>query len=172
MRRSLKLLLFGIAVPGALSPAIYAARQHDHQVRTDDVRVQVRHIEHEIEKVEVRVDVDVSPVRVRVAPFSVVSLAFGSADCEVRQERELAVEARRNPTLHVSAGAGALEVVGVEGLDEVRISAVLCASSEELMEDLEVTLSRSGDRIELETEYPSGRSNRNRAYARIDLVVE
>lgn len=91
-------------------------------------------------------------------------------NCKFRDDIELREPA--GSELRVEAGAGRLVVTGRDGLDEIRVSATLCASDEGRLEDLGVTL--RGDR--LHTEYPSNRNGifswgRNR-YARIDLVVE
>lgn len=74
--------------------------------------------------------------------------------------------------LLVDAGAGTLSVRGVEGTNEFRLAAKLCASDQRRLEGLTVTL--RGDR--LNTTYPSTRGGlfswaRNR-YARIDLALE
>ena len=89
-------------------------------------------------------------------------------DCRFTDVIELAAPAVS--TLRVDAGAGSLSIRGVEGTDEVRLAAKLCASDEGRLEDLGVTL--RGDRVE--TSYPSSRGfswGRNR-YARIDLAIE
>lgn len=74
-------------------------------------------------------------------------------------------------TLQVDAGSGSLSIRGVEGANEFRVAAKLCASDQRRLEGLGVTL--RGDR--LDTTYPSSRvgifSLGNR-YARIDLAVE
>ena len=91
-------------------------------------------------------------------------------NCEFTDVIELAEPARG--TLRVDAGAGTLSITGVEGADEFRIAAKLCASDERRLEGLGVTL--SGDR--LDTTYPSNRGGifswGGNGYARIDLAVE
>ncbi len=85
--------------------------------------------------------------------------------CEHRDVQEM-----RGPAageLRVDAGAGSLAITGREGLDEVRVTATLCASSRERLAELSVGL--DGDR--LETDYPGG-SWMGRGYARIDLEVQ
>lgn len=75
-------------------------------------------------------------------------------------------------TLRVNAGAGMLSLTGVEGANEIRVVAKLCASDEGRLEGLGVTL--RGDR--LDTTYPSNRggifSFGGNRYARINLAVE
>ena len=85
--------------------------------------------------------------------------------CEHRDERELSGAAVE--TLRVTSGAGPVEITGEAGLDEVRVSAVLCASDEERLAGLSVTL--EGDR--LETRYPRTWGSWGNNYARIALTV-
>ena len=76
-------------------------------------------------------------------------------------------------TLELKAGSGDLKVEGREGLDEVRATARACASDQDYLDELQVTLDRAGNDIILTTHYPdlSGFRFRNNV-ARIDLVVE
>lgn len=103
------------------------------------------------------------------AAFSAESGWIGQWDdgdrCEQRDERELTGAAVE--TLRVKSGAGPVEITGEAGLDEVRVSAVLCASDEERLAGLSVTL--EGDR--LETTYPRMRGGWGNNYARIALTV-
>jgi len=90
----------------------------------------------------------------------------GQSRCEHREVKELAVPAEGD--LDVEAGAGRLVVTGRDGTSDVRVTAVLCASSQEALEGLEVTL--DGD--QLRTDYPNLRGRwGGRNYARIDLEV-
>ena len=89
--------------------------------------------------------------------------------CRHRAEIELDGPAVGNLT--VDAGAGNLVVRGRDGLDGTRVTATLCASDDDRLEGLDVSL--EGDM--LDTHYPrsgiGGWFGRN-GYARIDLVVE
>lgn len=90
----------------------------------------------------------------------------GQSRCEHREVEELS--AASAGSLDVEAGAGRLMVTGRDGTGDVRVTAVLCASSQEALEGLEVTL--EGDR--LRTDYPDWRGRwGGRNYARIDLEV-
>lgn len=116
----------------------------------------------------VSVAVNIPDVDVRVEPS-----VFGS--CEYQAERRLSLEAAAIDRLVLSAGSGELSVEGREGLDRVQVVGRVCASEEEYLADLRVTLERRGDDVELTAHYPD-RSRRERwrgnDYARIDLVVE
>lgn len=107
-------------------------------------------------------------VAAAVALAAMPAALAAQRDCRFTDVIELAVPAVS--TLRVDAGAGSLSIRGVEGTDEVRLVAKLCASDEGRLEDLGVTL--RGDRVE--TSYPSNRGlswGRNR-YARINLAIE
>lgn len=96
-------------------------------------------------------------------------LLLAQDNCEFTEVIELAEPARG--TLRVDAGSGTLSIRGVEGADEFRLAAKLCASDQRRLEGLGVTL--SGDR--LDTTYPSTRGgifSWGNRYARIDLAVE
>lgn len=91
--------------------------------------------------------------------------------CEVRDERRLSGGAVEE--LAIEAGAGSLEVAGVPEADGITVVATLCASSQELLDELRVVLDDSGDGARLQTSYPSQRNGwGGRTYARIDLAVE
>ena len=89
--------------------------------------------------------------------------------CEFRDARELSAPATE--TLEVESGAGAVEIEGDAELGEIRVSAILCASSQELLDGLDVSLANG----RLETRYPAWRSRifnfGGNRYASISLGV-
>ena len=89
-------------------------------------------------------------------------------NCKFREDIELGAVARES--LRVDAGAGKLVIRGSGGTDGFRVNATLCASDEDRLEALDVTL--EGNR--LDTDYPHDRGSwfGGNRYARIDLVVE
>ncbi len=90
-------------------------------------------------------------------------------NCELRGEMVLTERAGESLTLE--AGAGKLIITGRSGIDYIRVDATLCASDQERLDALNVSLEGGT----LDTDYPrngsSGWFGRNR-YARIDLVVQ
>ena len=90
-------------------------------------------------------------------------------NCELRGKKVLTE--RAGESLRLEAGAGKLVITGKSGIDHVRVDATLCASDQERMDALNVSL----DGGTIDTDYPrngaSGWFGRNR-YARIDLVVQ
>ena len=88
--------------------------------------------------------------------------------CEHRNAVKLSDPA--GATLEVRSGSGAVEITGEPGLSEFRVTATLCAASEELLEGLAVSL-RGG---RLETSYPERRGGWDfwrSHYASIHLAV-
>ena len=103
------------------------------------------------------------------AVVAVPSELAAQNSCESSDEVELKGSA--GESLQVNAGAGKLVIRGSEGIGEIRVAATLCASDQDRLEALGVTL--EGDR--LATDYPRGGSwgwFGGSRYARIDLVVE
>ncbi len=86
-------------------------------------------------------------------------------DCEFR--KDVSLQSIAQGALRVEAGAGRLTIRGDAANDQVRVTATLCASDEERLDGLRVTL--DGDR--LETSYPRNRGGWGRQYARIDMEV-
>jgi len=91
-------------------------------------------------------------------------------DCDVRRTVELDLPVSGISLLEVVAKAGSLDVEGTRGASSVRVSATICASDDDRMEGLDVSLERSGSRAMVETIFPDSRDWRD-GYARIDLVV-
>jgi len=97
----------------------------------------------------------------------------GQSECRFETERSLTAPAGAVEELRLRAGSGYLEVVGVEGLREVRAVGRACASHEEFLSDIQLTSEMAGSTLVMETHHPnwSGWSGANR-YARLDLRVE
>jgi len=102
--------------------------------------------------------------------------ASQSRNCEYEAERRVELSASAGDRLVLTAGSGFLEIVGREGLDQVRVVGRVCTSHEEWIDELDVRGERRGSDAVIETVYPD-RGNwrdlfRGRNYARIDLTVE
>ena len=106
--------------------------------------------------------------------FAMVALAapgaFAQSEpgrCEFKDTRQLSGPATE--TLHVKSGAGPVEISGDSGLSGFEVDAILCASSQELLDGLSVSL----DGGRLDTTYPKGRSRffGGNRYANISLVL-
>ncbi|MCE2455762.1 MAG: hypothetical protein J4G12_08130 [Gemmatimonadetes bacterium] len=96
-------------------------------------------------------------------------LAGSSQECPFEATRAVWSD---GSSLNVDAAAGTLTVVGVEGLSRIEVEAKACASREEWLDDLEVTLATSGGEVILETHYPDRRGGwRNIDKASLDVEV-
>lgn len=91
--------------------------------------------------------------------------------CAVSRTAELDIPTDGIRLLDVIARAGSLEIEGQSRTSEIRVEATVCASDEERMQGLEVTLNRSGSTVNLETVFPDNDRNWNRGYSKINLVV-
>lgn len=174
MRRPLELLLLGIAIPGALSPVLWTAlsahddpREERIEVRLDAFEEMEGSVEAEVARAMAMVEGVALAEEVRVAARAG---AQGEA-CRHGAERTLRLEASAADLLAIQAGSGSLEVEGVDGARAVEVTARLCASSEDLLQGLDVSLEGRDGRIALGTRYPSSRNGRGNRYARIDLTV-
>ena len=96
------------------------------------------------------------------------------SQCNFEDELTLSMAVGAGDALKLIAGAGSLEVTGVDGLREMRAVARVCASHEEFLEELDLTAEMSGSDLVVETHYPdiSGRSGWGNRYARLDLRIE
>lgn len=95
-------------------------------------------------------------------------------DCRFTAERVAEVNADRAREVFVDAKAGSLRIVGVPGLREVRVRGEACASSRDLLDQIGVEASASGDAVRIAARIPDSDSRvwgRNRT-ARLDLVIE
>lgn len=119
------------------------------------------------------VTVDPVDVDVQVDPEVVVDVRVRhSGDCSYELDREVSISASAAAALRVDAGSGSLRIEGRRGLDEVQAVGRVCASHEEFLEDLRLTLERVGRDVVLSAHYPDSRRDwRVNRTARIDLTV-
>jgi hypothetical protein len=96
-------------------------------------------------------------------------LAWGDYECDVTGSRAASADAAAVAKVVVTAGAGSLEIRGVAGAREVSGTGKACASSQSLLDAIELRVERHGDVLEVEAVMPKSYSN---GAARLDLVVE
>jgi len=155
MRRSVLLLVFGVLLPGSLSPLLYRLLP---ERRAPAVRA-----------------IEIAPLRLEVVAPRSAPVADEDTACRVSAVRSQELWGGATDRLRARAGAGSLRVVGVEGLDRIRVRAVLCASDLARISAMDVEVRRMGPDVTVETAQPDpdgapGWSDDE--YARIDLVVE
>ncbi len=136
----------------------------------------------EVEPTAVEVSPEVSPevsveprivVDVRPTIVSRVQVRHAGA-CSYELDRELTIPVEGTESLAIRAGAGALHVEGQRDLEEIVVVGRVCASHEEYLDDLDLSVERargSGD-LTLVTRYPEHRMRSSGDNtARIDLTV-
>jgi hypothetical protein len=130
----------------------------------------VRFVTHKVTHETIRVEVHEVA---RVKAIEAIA-ASNQSSCRYEAERSFEMGVGSDTRLELSAGSGSLEVVGVEGLGEVRAVARACASHEEFLDDLQLTAEERGSALYVETHYPdqSNRSGWGERYARLDLRLE
>ena len=116
-------------------------------------------------EVERHVIVDVQPTivsRVQIRP---------NGECSFEVDRELTIPVSGDDRLSISAGSGSLHVEGQEGLEEIVVVGMVCASEEEYLDELRITAQEgtNGD-VLLQAHYPENRSG-NSGKAQINLTV-
>jgi hypothetical protein len=92
-------------------------------------------------------------------------------DCEHEAARTAVVNASGARRLEIIARAGRLSVEGREGLSEVRITGRACASTEELLADIQLSADRRADDVRIEALMPDTGGWGNQ-YALLHLTVE
>jgi hypothetical protein len=106
-----------------------------------------------------------------IAPQLDDSRAALASDCKYSRAIEEAMDASGATELEVEARAGFLRIAGTEGLEEVRIEGSACASKESLLNHIELTTRRLGDRLVVVVNIDSDWGWGNQ-YARLDLTLE
>jgi hypothetical protein len=130
------------------------------------------------QEAQARIETDVVEVRrtvvveVRPTVVSRVLVRHGAA-CSYESERDFSLPADASGSLSLRAGSGELHVEGREGLEGIVVVGLLCASHEEYLQDLDISIEReSGGDVAIQTVYPDQRDHSDgRNVARIDLTV-
>lgn len=98
------------------------------------------------------------------------TFSFGDwdTDCTYTAPRSAALDVDGARRVVVDAGAGSLQVRGVDGAARVVAEGTACASRESLLDDVQLTVERRGDAVVVTTVFPQHFSGT----ARLDLEVE
>jgi len=97
-----------------------------------------------------------------------------ASDCEFERLLDQSLDVSDSQSLAIAAGAGDLQIVGVSGSNEVKISGKICASEEHWLDESRLE-TRSGDRAEINVVLPDvsgGWSLWGSKYAYMDLELE
>jgi len=93
-------------------------------------------------------------------------------ECRYEADRSATVRATSSEQLRLIARAGSLRIQGREGLAEIRVKGHACASSRELLDQLQIETERSGSTVRVEVAEIDNDEWRNNQYARLDLEIE
>jgi len=95
-------------------------------------------------------------------------------DCRHEAQRTATVAAAGARDLMVKVGAGSLKIEGKAGLDRVIVRGRACASSADLLEDVQLRAERSGSEVRVESlqRDDNNWSWTGNRYAYLDLVIE
>ena len=111
---------------------------------------------------------------VAAATAVTASTAAAQDNCRFEASRSATIQASAGDRLDLIARAGSLTIRGREGMTEVRVRGRACASSEELLEQVQLESRRSGGTIHVEVpevDMGSWRSGGNR-YASLHLEID
>ncbi len=92
-------------------------------------------------------------------------------DCAHKAEREAALDAGGARSVRIEAAAGELRIEGKTGQTGVEARGTACASSENVLGQIRLNLTRQGDVIVVKVEIPEGSSWGWNEQARLDLTV-
>ena len=146
--------------------------QYDYDVAVEvdvpnvvvEVEVEEVEVEEDVEvDVDVDVDVDVVPVLVNV------QVRHGS--CSYELDRTFTIPVSPANQLVINAGSGELRVEGRRGLDQIEVVGRVCASREEWLEQLTLSVETVGSDVILSAHYPNRNNRRGNNTAKIDLTV-
>ncbi len=104
----------------------------------------------------------------------VLIAADAQAECKFERLLDESLDVSGSQSLAIAAGAGDLEIAGVSGSDEVKISGKICVSEQQWLDEARLETS-SGDRAEINVVLPDvsgGWSLWGSKYAYMDLELE
>lgn len=106
-----------------------------------------------------------------LALLMLIAALPAAADCDHSKSLDATLAVDGAELLEIVAEAGSLRIDGSDGAREVRVEGRACASSERLLDEIELTTRRDGDRLVVIGKTDHDQSGW-RSYARLDLVVE
>jgi hypothetical protein len=110
-----------------------------------------------------------------IAGLSLLALADSASawECRFSAQRSGAVDVAGAQKIVVRAGAGELEVNGRDGTARISASGTACASSQELLDAMQISVRREGNIAFVETNIPIDKlRTMSDAYASMDIEVD
>jgi hypothetical protein len=108
-------------------------------------------------------------MRLILVAIPILTLQFD--ECRFSAPREAVLDATNAASVYVSAGAGSMRVEGRPGLRQARIRGTACASDRDLLDQIQLTATRSGTELRIHVN-DEDFELRSRQYARLDVVIE
>ena len=106
------------------------------------------------------------------APFLIGSAAHAQWSSAYTAPRNAVVDAAGAKGIEVEAAAGSLRVEGKPGLRQVRVTGTARASSQQLLNDINLIAERRGDRVFIKADIPEYSGRSGNWSAGLDLVIE
>ena len=100
------------------------------------------------------------------------SYGMTADECRFTADRTATVNVGSAARAKIIARAGKLHVKGRSDLNEVRVRGKACASSQDLLDDIELVAEARGDEIFIEAKLPEGGSWISDARAKLDLEID
>jgi len=98
-------------------------------------------------------------------------LAAHADECKFTASRAGQVSVAGATRVEIRAGAGDLKVMGKHGASEISATGRACASAQELLDQVQLRITREGDVIHVDAQMPD-LSVKSNAYATLDLTVD
>lgn len=113
------------------------------------------------------------PLNLIVAAMALALAAPAVADrCAHKAQREASIDLSGAELVEVIARAGSLDIIGRDGLNEVRAKGTACASDDALLSKTVITTRREGDSVLIIAEIPEQKGGWMGESAYLDLSVE
>jgi DUF4097 and DUF4098 domain-containing protein YvlB len=100
-------------------------------------------------------------------------IAAHAEDCKFSADRSGKIPVAGAKRVEIRAGAGDLRVTGHEGASDISATGKACASTQELLDQVQLEVTRAGDVIHVDVQMPDMSGIRiGNAYATLDVVVD
>jgi DUF4097 and DUF4098 domain-containing protein YvlB len=106
-----------------------------------------------------------------LALLALIPILSFQEECRFSAPREATVDVAAAEQIIIEAGAGSLRVIGRPSLSQVRVRGTACASDRDLLDEIQLTASRSGNAVRVKSLDDDLRL-RGREYARLNVVIE
>ena len=93
-------------------------------------------------------------------------------ECKFTAERTGGISVAGAKRVEIRAGAGELKVTGKRGTGEVSAVGRACASAQELLDQIQLKVTREGDVIHVDVQMPDVDAIQGRAFAILDLNID